>query len=111
MMDAKPGEVVECINALPTQGWPEGHEFPLKHGQLYTVAAITLTPGNKRPAYVLEETKIGPWSQTRFRKLPPDEEKNEDWVSKLKKLGGQPPIEDPDQAPKVPVKLPEKVDA
>jgi hypothetical protein len=112
LMNAKPGEVVECINALPTNGWPEGAPFPLKSGQLYTVAAVGLTPGNKRPAYILEEVPHhGPWSQTRFRKLPPEEEKSSDWVEKMKKLGNQPSIDKPDEAPKAPVKVPEYEDA
>lgn len=110
-MHAKPGEMVECVNALPTEGWDDSVPFPLKAGERYVVAKCDLTPGNKRPAYWLEGMMLGPWSQTRFKKIPPEEEQKGSWVEKLKKLGDQPPIVNPDEGPKAPVKVPEYEDA
>lgn len=73
-MNAKPGDLVVCLNAKPSSA---KHAQPeVKKGQIYKVLACTVTPGAGRPAYMLDGCEA-PWSQTRFKKLDGQGDKEE----------------------------------
>lgn len=100
-MDANPGDLVECINAQPSSD--QHAPPPFIKGQIYKVEACGLTRGNKRPAYKLEGIPEF-WTKTRFRKLPGEKKKADEWISNMLKLGGK-------QPDGTPVKTPEFEDA
>lgn len=92
-MNAGVGDIVECINDKPSSGYPPGFKLPFVKGQLYKVVALGLTPGNKRPAYALENIPDF-WTRTRFRKIEGDKTAFDEMLKKHKPVPTKKVLED-----------------